>query len=301
MRTLVTLSILSILALTAPAGQAAEPSRIRHMTSLYSDNAGISLKSPEGVACTGNTLVTADTANRRLLRFSMQDKAVSVDAVHELGEDVVPLSVQISATGDILVLDGKTRGILRFNDKGEPQGRLEIKGLPAPDRTAFRNFKVDRQGNIHLLDLFGRRLIIVNEEGTYLRQLDLPVTHGFFADLAVSSQGEIYLLDSVRAQIYRAGKDATEFTALSRPMKDLMNFPVSIAVDRGGTLYLVDQYGSGLALVSRAGDFAGRKISMGWAESQLLYPAQACVSQEEDILAIADRDNNRVQLFKIVR
>ncbi|PLX46799.1 MAG: hypothetical protein C0613_16025 [Desulfobulbaceae bacterium] len=300
MRSLLTLAVLSILALAASSGQAAEPAKIRHITSLYSDNAGISLKNPEGVACAGTTVVAADTANRRLLRFSVQDKTVSAATVYELEEDVVPLTVQISITGDLLVLDGKTRRILRLNEAGELQGRLEITGLPAPARTAFRNFKVDREGNIHLLDLFGQRLITVNEEGAYLRQIDLPAEHGFFADLAVSSQGEIYLLDSVRAQVYLAGKDATEFTALSRPMKDLMNFPVSIAVDRGGTLYLLDQYGSGLALVNRTGDFAGRKISMGWAESQLLYPAQACISQE-DTLAIADRDNNRVQLFQIVR
>jgi hypothetical protein len=100
--------------------------------------------------------------------------------------------------------------------------------------------------------------------------------------------------------VHRAGPTATAFEPLGRGMKDVINFPVSIAVDRGGVLYLVDQYGSGLVLVGRDGEFAGRRISMGWGESQLLYPAQVCVD-DEDTLAIADRDNNRLQVFKIVR
>lgn len=300
MRILVILSALSLLVLGGPDGQAAEPVKIRHIVSLYADNAGIALKNPEGVACADSFFVAADTANHRLLRFTVQDKAVTPEAVYMLEKDVVPLTVQISAIGEILVLDGKTRRILRLNSKGELQGHLELKGLPGPSRTAFRNFKVDSKGQIHLLDLFGQRVIIVDAAGTYLRHLPLPADHGFLADLAVSGQGEIYLLDSVQAMVYRAGKDGTEFEALSRAMKDVMNFPVSITVDSTGTLYLVDQYGSGLALVNRAGEFGGQKISMGWAESRLLYPAQACVGQEE-MLAIADRDNNRLQIFRIVR
>lgn len=300
MRILVILSALSLLLLAAHGAQAAEPVKIRHIASLYADNAGVSLKNPEGVACADGFFVAADTANQRLLRFTVQEKAVTPEAVYALEKDVVPLTVQISGAGEILVLDGKSRRILRLNSKGLLQGHLELKGLPAPSRTAFRNFKVDSKGQIHLLDLFGERVIIVDGEGTYLRQLPFPEGYGFLSDLAVSDQGEIYLLDSVQAMVYRAGRDATEFEPLSRPLKDVMNFPVSIALDATGTLYLVDQYGSGLALVSRAGEFAGQKIGMGWAESQLLYPAQACISQEE-ILAIADRDNNRLQIFKIVR
>lgn len=300
MRTLVSLSTLCLVALALTVARAAEPVKIRHIASLYADNAGIALKNPEGVACAAGTFVAADTANQRLVRFTMDGTAITVAGVHALDKSIVPLTVQITPAGEILVLDGRSRRILRLSSSGEALGVLEPTGVPTPSRLAVRNFRVDAKGNIHLLDLFGQRLLVVDQEGAYLRHLALPGGPGFFSDLAVSGQGETYLLDSVQAQVHWAGPTATAFTPLGRAMKDVMNFPVSIAVDRGGVLYLLDQYGSGLILLGRDGEFAGRKISMGWAESQLLYPAQVCVDAEDN-LAIADRDNNRLQLFKIVR
>jgi len=62
---------------------------------------------------------------------------------------------------------------------------------------------------------------------------------------------------------------------------------------------LSDQYGSGLAIVGRDGTFQGRKFGMGWEDGQLYYPSQLCISNS-DTLVIADRDNNRVQVFNIL-
>ena len=72
-----------------------------------------------------------------------------------------------------------------------------------------------------------------------------------------------------------------------------------MAIDNvGESSILVDQNGGGLALLNKDGSFLGRKLSMGWNESQLYYPAQICISKQ-GYMFIADRNNSRVQMFSL--
>ena len=48
----------------------AEKRTIKWVASIYSDANGVGLKYPEGVACTDEYLIVADTGNSRLLRYS---------------------------------------------------------------------------------------------------------------------------------------------------------------------------------------------------------------------------------------
>ena len=47
------------------------------------------------------------------------------------------------------------------------------------------------------------------------------------------------------------------------------------------------------------GSFLGRKLGMGWNDSQLFYPEGVTISDQGDVF-IADRENNRVQQFLVV-
>ncbi|MBE0616825.1 MAG: hypothetical protein IH608_02705, partial [Proteobacteria bacterium] len=104
---------------------------------------------------------------------------------------------------------------------------------------------------------------------------------------------------SVRAQVYVARKGANAFTPLTGSMKEHMNFPASLAPDDKGQLYLVDQYGSGLAIVGADGAFLGRRLDMGWSDSHLRYPSGISISPRGDAF-VADKANNRVQQFAVI-
>jgi len=62
----------------------------------------------------------------------------------------------------------------------------------------------------------------------------------------------------------------------------------------------VDQNGGGVVVLGQDGSYRGRQLGMGWKEGLLYYPSQMCVSGGE-IAVIADRENSRVQVFKLVR
>ncbi len=276
----------------------AAAAKIRHQGTVYADNVDLALNHPEGVACSDNSFVVADTGNSQVVRYSISAQGLTPEATYPLPGSS-PIIAQTNVAGDIFVLDGKSRTIVRMDRDGQVAGKLEPKGLPEPKSFVPRSFKLDKDGNINLLDIFSQRVLVLKVDGTYLRHLPFPEGYGFFSDLAISPQGIIYLLDSVAGAIYAANPGTESFELLSSGLKEHMNFPTSMAIDSRGDLYLSDQYGSGLAIVGRDGTFQGRKFSMGWEDGQLYYPSQLCIS-ENDTLVVADRDNNRVQVFNIL-
>lgn len=272
--------------------------KIKHQGTVYVDNADIALNHPEGVACNDSSFLVADTENSRIVRYAMTPERLTPEAVFPLPE-TSPLIIQTSTKGDIYSLDGKTRTIVKISADGKVTGKVEPKKLPLPKAFIPRSFKLDKQDNIYLLDIFSERVLVLNAAEEYLRQVAFPAGYSFFSDLAISPQGEIYLLDSVAGAIYIANPTAESFELLSSGLKEHMNFPVSLALDSKGVLYLSDQYGSGLALVGHDGSFQGRKFGLGWEDGQLYYPAQLCINNQ-DTLIIADRNNSRVQVFNIL-
>ena len=272
--------------------------KIKHQGSVYADSAGLPLKHPEGVACGGDFFIVADTGNSRVVRYSMTAQNLSPEATFPL-PGTSPLIVQLNARGDIYILDGKTRTVVKMSQDGQVTGKVEPKKITGSKTVIPRSFRLDKDDNIYLLDIFSERVLVLNSADEYLKQLPFPEGFGFFSDLAISPQGIIYLLDSVAGAIYSANPGAKSFELLSSGLKEHMNFPISLAIDASGGLYLSDQYGSGLVLYDRDGSFQGRKFGLGWEDGQFYYPAQVCIN-DRNMLIIADRNNSRVQIFSIL-
>lgn len=274
-----------------------QAAKLKHRGTLYSDNTAQALKAPEGVACDAESFVVADTGNSRLVRYRLSAQSMAPEAVYPVpGSNL--LITQLDNHGNIYVLDGKSRQILILDAKGQSKGKLEPKGVPGSKTIIPRSFRLFA-GQIYLLDIFSNRLLELDSNGKFQRQLAFPEDAKFFSDLTIGPQGTIYLLDSVAGAIYRAAAGAESFSLFSSGLKEYLNFPTSLATDKNGELYLSDQYGSGLVAISRDGSFQGRKFGMGWEDGQLYYPSQLCINEQNN-LVIADRSNNRVQVFNIL-
>jgi hypothetical protein len=92
-----------------------------------------------------------------------------------------------------------------------------------------------------------------------------------------------------------ADREAKEFKPLGPSLKDRVSFPTYLVEDHG-KLYLVDQNGNGIAVLGSDGAFLGRELEMGWLNGRVYYPGQMCVNGD-GLAFIADRDNNRIQVF----
>lgn len=280
----------------------AETVKFRYIQSLYFDGKGGSLKQPEGVACNEKSfLVIGDTGNDRLLLYTFEEKSLKAGTEIKIPQLSNPIRVQINSKGELFALDGKKRRIIRVSADGTFKGYMDPEGVPSPSFFVPRSFKIDvNNNNIYILDIFSGRVLVLNPEGQYQKQIPFPKGFGFFSDLSVDSKGNLLLIDCIKATIYSAAKGSNSFSPLTKSLKEYVNFPTGITTDNRGIIYIVDENGSGIVMLGGDGTYIGRQLSMGWSEGLLYYPTQMCLNEKGEVF-IADRGNSRIQIFTIVK
>jgi sugar lactone lactonase YvrE len=275
--------------------------KLKHLVSVYWDTQQKGIKQPEGVACGKNSVfVVADTGNGRLVRYTFQNDTLLAGPEIKIPQLTYPVRVQIDASGDILALDEKQRRIVRLGPDGEFRDFLEPSGMPGAASLVPRSFKIAGNGDIYVLDIFSANVVVLDSEGKFLKKIPFPDKYGFISDLAVDFKDTVLLVDSVESVIYAAPKDAATFTPLTKSMKENVYFPANMTTDKKGIIYLVDQTGGDIIIIGQDGTFQGRQLALGWKEGQLRYPSQACINDEGDFF-VADRSNNRVQIYEIAQ
>lgn len=289
---------LALVALLAAGSARAQAVSLIHLASIYEDEKDRPLKQPEGVACDDQgRVVVADTGNGRLLTLSFTNRRVSGGTEVRLAQLPSPAAVQFDAKGNLLVLDRKLWKVARLDGRGQFQGYLEVKGAASSPAVVPGAFKVGGAGSLVVLDLAGERVLVLDPEGSVLRQLDLPRGGAVFADLAVDPAGTLYALDAVGASIWVADKSATAFKPLVQGMKEIVHFPTHLVPSRG-RLFVTDQNGHGIAVFGIDGSYQGRLLGMGWTDGLVYYPSQLCISASEELFLV-DRYNSRVQVFSM--
>jgi DNA-binding beta-propeller fold protein YncE len=241
-----------------------------------------------------------DTGNDRLVRYTFQDKNLKDGNEIKIPQLSNPIRVQISSKGEIFALDGKKRRILRLSPEGGFKGYVDAEGTPSPSSFVPKSFKIDRNNNIYILDIFTGRVLVLNPDGKYQKQIPFPKDYGFFSDLSVDPKGTVLLIDCVKAMVFSASKDSKDFSPFTKNLREYLNFPTSVTTDNRGSIYIVDSGGSGLVILGQDGSFVGRQLSMGWTEGLLYFPSQICVNEKGEVF-IADRGNSRIQIFSQVK
>jgi len=278
-----------------------EAIKIRYVSSFLADEKGNMFKTPKGVACTNDSLlVIADTGNGRLLKYTNQNGLFVMGGEYRIPDLSSPSKVQISSTGELFVLDEREPRIARLSTEGAFVAYIKPTGQPDPGSYIPRSFALDARDNIYILDILAERVLVLDPAGKLLREVKFPRNYGFFSDLAVDQGGTVFLIDTVQCMVYSAGAQAQVFTALTGKLKEYMLFPTSITLDSAGMLYIIDQNGGSIIVMNSAGTVMGRQLGVGWKEGFLRYPSQACITAAGNLF-VADRENNRVQQFSIVK
>jgi DNA-binding beta-propeller fold protein YncE len=297
-KTAPTALLLAALLLAAPDARAAAVA-FKHEASIYADDREGPLLAPEGVACddAGN-LVVADTGNGRLLRYTWKDGVLAGGAATRAPQLARPTLAQLDPRGRVLALDRKGGRIVRV-DAGGAATVVEPRGTKGGGPVVVASFRATGAEGLVLLDLAGRRVLALDADDKVVRELALPKGDGTYTDLAVDGTGRLLLLDPVAGTLLAAPPGATAFVPLATGLSAQASFPAWLAVDRG-LVFLVDPNGGGLLLLGLDGAVVGRQLSMGRVDGTLYYPAQLCVTAGGAAF-VADRGNNRVQVFSLVR
>ncbi|BDG09217.1 NHL repeat-containing protein [Anaeromyxobacter paludicola] len=286
-------------ALLAPA--ASRAASLKHVGSIYADDKEGPLKWPEGVACDDKgALVVADTGNARLLTYAYRDGKLTGGAPVQLAQLTYPVRVQIDGKGNVLALDRKTKKIVRVDGSGGFGGAVEVKGASGGAPVVPLSFKVDPAGRLYVLDVASRRVLVLEPDGKVAREVALPRGTEEFTDVAVDASGKLFALDTTAARLWVAEPSAAAFQAVGESLKDKISFPSYLTPDGHGRLYVVDQHGNSIVVLGTDGSYQSRELAMGWKEAALYYPVQLCVNGE-GLAVVADRNNNRVQVFSLAK
>lgn len=294
------ISMLSMAAVFMPGVLfAAETMKLRPLAPIYVDTKGGGMRQPEGVWCgTKPVLVVADTGNGRLLAYEISGDTTVSKAEFALPQLPYPIKVQVDSKGEMLALDGKSRRIVRVSPSGEFKGYVEPSGVAGT--VVPRSFRVDGEDALHILDVFGRRLITADLSGKARQEIPFPKGAAFLSDLAVDRKGNVFLVDSLGKRVFAAKKGSTEIVPFTEVFGEDVNFPTSVAVDEKGMVFVGDQNGGGVVVFGPDGSFRGRQLAMGWKDAFLRYPSDLC-HNGGGALYVADRENNRVQSFVVTQ
>ena len=280
----------------APLAARADTVIFSHEGTIYSDAKEKPLNAPEGVACNDSGYAAvADTGNHRLLIYGLKEGRFGGGTELKLIQLPSPWRVQVDAKGDLFVLDGKTRKIVRVAADGTYAGTVEPKGIGDAGRVLMGSFKLGPGGVVYALDVVGKRVLVLAVDGTVSSQLPLPPGAALVTDVAVDLAGTVYALDAVGGAIWTAEKGAPGFKLLVKDLGERMSFPTYLLV-RKGRMFVVDQNGSGIVVLGVDGSYQGRQLSIGWSEGLVNYPGQLCMT-DTGLAFVADRFNNRVQVF----
>jgi DNA-binding beta-propeller fold protein YncE len=198
------------------------------------------------------------------------------------------------------VVDEREQRIARLNAAGDFIDIVKPTGVPEPEAFVPRSFTIDVKDNIYVLDILAERVLVLDPAGKFLRVVKFPAKYGFISDVAVNAGGTILLLDSVRRSIYSAAPAAQEFSPLAENLKEYLQFPANITFDNTGVIYVSDQNGGSIVILNQAGAVQGKLLATGWKEGFVRYPSQVCITNAGELF-VADRENNRVQAFIVVR
>lgn len=280
---------------------AAEVARMVPAASVYFDDKGAGLHLPEGVACGANgQFIVGDTGNDRLIRFTYQGKTVAGGSEIKLPQLSAPYRVHLDTKGDIYALDGRQRRIVHLSPAGEFKRVLAFDGVPSPSTVVPNGFAIDSTDSIYVLDAFSARVLVLNAQGRIQRTLTMPADAGFASDLTVDTVGTVYLVDSIKRRMYSAQKDVAEFSRLGGDLDGVLStIPMSLTASKG-TIVIAEGGGGTIVLFGRDGSFLSRQLKPGWEEGALNHPSQVCVNDSDEVF-IADRDNSRLQVFRLVR
>lgn len=238
----------------------------------------------------------------------------------EVGEDMSPPSgLCLTLEGNILVTDDFNHRIQIYDPQFNLINSLGGKGKEPEQFQYPKGIAIDNEGNIYVADSWNHRIQKFNSQGNHLQsfgsigdgkgELNEPY------DIHIDPSGNLVVVERYnhRIQFFNSNGESLGWvgqrgTALEEKLAEnyetplhmlappLFEFPTSIATDSCGNYFITD-----------SGNHRIRKFNANWQElltfgemgnqvRQFQYPL--CISiAPNDLLYIADLNNNRIQVF----
>jgi sugar lactone lactonase YvrE len=287
------------------------------------------LDGPMGVAWSpdGKRIYVADTGNNRIVvfersgRFSMTFGSFGVakplpgyEMTWDPGELNYPTDVATDEDGNVYVADFQNESISVFDSKGsfvrrfpDPLARVG-RGTSGRGGTGIAVTALTVQGDlVYATDRY--QIVVFDKRGRFIRQFGKPGVGPGDLDhpggVAVDSQGRVYVSDSNHNRVEAFSSEGDLIWVTGRQISDLSSetanpfvLPRGLTIQRDGSIVVADPLGQELVVLDRSGARLQSLGVRGSVPGQLNFPTDVAVFDED--IAIADRENDRVQVVRLV-
>ena len=275
---------------SSPSARAqTKPPRIFSWMGTVRTEEGTAVRSPVAViAISGSEIVVAEaTPEPRLLKFRLGDGAWTFGgavplpaAPADLAHDGERLLIALRQRAGLVVLESGARAVRR----------LPVSRDIVPGRIA-----VARNGNLLVQDVARDRIVELDGNGKVARQMGLPA--GVTALAAVPSGGFLITL-AAESRVLRYDEEWREEESWSLVGDDFKPaWPAALDVAPDGEILVLDRHSGRILALDSNGRWIGFGGRQGWEPGLLWFPADLA-RMSDDVIAVADEGNGRVQLFR---
>ncbi|MFH1147945.1 MAG: NHL repeat-containing protein [Pseudomonadota bacterium] len=290
--------------LICPAGHvypAQQDSQFKHLCTISSLEGKGRLSNVQDVFWSKkrSRLLVTDTGGGRLLLFDQGEKSLRLVSEFKPEEMSTPVSAVETSDGKIIAVERNAPGVLIYDSSG---AILRVLKDGFPDASSFvpTRLDLDEKDTLYVLDRGNRRICVFDANLNYRFQIAAPDSGGFSA-FAAGKDNIVVALGSKNGTIYlfKDGKLARQFSGRGESRGETQ-FPVDVALDPQGSVYVVDSHGHRIAIFDRNGSFQGYIGEKGWKSGQFFFPVRIEISPDYRLFAV-DADNGRLQVFQPAR
>jgi tripartite motif-containing protein 71 len=268
------------------------------------------LSRPLGVAAgpKGKSFV-ADTGNNRVMVFDSNGKVIKVfgHLGTKDGEFNFPSSIAVSNSGKVYVADFKNNRIQVFDVDGN------IINIISSVNTVDQNAKplmfspvavaIDSKERIYISDTFRQRILVLDQNGKLQRIIgqegSQPGQLLYANGLAVDENNNLLLVsDSNNARIQAFDLDGKFLWKQESAGKDsVLALPKGIAI-ANGVIFVADAPAHRIVVYNKEGKFLYKFGIRSDDNNGFNFPTGLAWQKDLGSLLIADRGNNRIDLYK---
>lgn len=279
---------------------------------------------PMGVAFGKNgRIYVSDTENNRVVVFSPSGRYLfefggfgitkpltGFEATWQEGLMNSPLGIASDEDGDVYLADFRNDQIQVFDADGEflrrfPEpGQMVGRGTSGQEGTGIAVTDVAVWGDlVYALDSY--QVVVFTKEGEFVRQFGRPGSGPGEFDhpngIDVMADSTVIVADSNNSRVQAFSLDGVFQweTGAQGGAKHAFGLPRGVAALDDDTIAVVDAFDFAIVLLDRSGKVISPLGQRGTRPAELSFPNG--LDGEGDLLVVADKENNRVQVVRIRR
>lgn len=156
-----------------------------------------------------------------------------------------------------------------------------------PDRLEFKD------GTFYVVDKATGEIALLGKDLSVKKWISCAECSTGIVDFKLTTDG-IWVLDQLDKKVVRfdgEGKVLKSFTVAQH-----VEFPVSLAIDSAGNVYVLDRHKAAIAVFDPQGGFKYTFLAKGWSRGELYFPIEI-VFDPWGGLCVVEEGNGRVEVF----